>query len=419
MNIWMLNHYATPERHGLSSRHAVLARHLQGRGHRVTVFASAIAHRANRPAATIPLPDGVLYKEELIESVRWRFVRTRPYSNTWQRLRNMHSFRTNVCRATAGLKRPDVIIGSCVHPYAVDAARRLAKRYRCKFVYEIRDIWPESLLDLGAITRWNPVYWDLRRIEKLAFRSADGVIVLFPGMQAYTDRHGVSRDRLCYLPNGIDPALYRSVQSPPKSNPFVVSFLGTHGPANGLDTVVQVAARLQSESRGDILIRLVGDGTRKDACMKMAQKLRLDNIEFREPVPKNELGPLAQASHAFLFCPTPRAAVERYGISPNKLFDYLVNARPIIFSCRSFNNPVEEARAGISVPPGDPDALARAIVELRDMPLEQRERMGINGRRYALEHHDLAKLAGRLEDFLCNLAGEAARGPHDEKQKAA
>jgi len=331
----------------------------------------------------------------------------------------MRSYRANVCRSTPGLERPDVVIGSCVHPYAVDAARRLAGRYGARFVYEIRDIWPESLLDVGGLTRWNPIYWDFRRIELRAFRSADGVIVLFPGMDAYVGAHGVHRDRVCYLPNGIDPELYGPVQDPPDSMPFVLSYFGAQGPPNGLRTAIEAAARLPSESHNDVLIRLVGDGAQKKSLMELAATMRLRNVEFRDPVPKPELTPLAKASHAFLYCHAPMPVVERCGVSANKLFDYLMHARPILFSCRSYNNPVKEAQAGVSVPPGDPEALARAVMQIRNMSPEQRKQMGRNGRRYALKHHDLSQLAGRLEQFLDGLVNGTTSSLARRKRRAA
>jgi lipopolysaccharide/colanic/teichoic acid biosynthesis glycosyltransferase/glycosyltransferase involved in cell wall biosynthesis len=404
MNIWILNQYAVPENGSGGTRHAVLGRYLHEAGHRVTIFPGTFVH-ANGPA--IDLPNGNASFDRFEHAVRFRYVPTRPFRNKAGRLLNMLSYRRSVCRCVGALDRPDVIIGSCVHPLAVDAAIRLARRYAVPFVYEIRDVWPESLVDTGGLSRWHPMYQYFRHLELRAFRAARGVIVLFPGMWSYTDSHGVARDRVAYVPNGVDPTLFQDVDDPPPPKPFVVSYFGAHGLANGLGTVLAAARLLQQDPRGaDVRIRLVGEGPEKRLLERQTDAWGLDNVEFLDPVPKAQLAPLAQSSHAFLFHLRQMPVLERYGIASNKLFDYLMAARPILFACRSYNNPVQEAKAGLTVPPQDPIALANAILRLRDLSAEQRRQMGTNGRAYVMQHHNLADLATRLDTFLRTIVSD-------------
>ncbi len=402
MRIWIINHYAAPKTGSLGTRHAVLAEQLQRQGHEAIIFAAALGHHSGGAGAALAdLAPEQLYGDQQIEGVPWRFIRVSPYANALQRLLNMRSFRRNLLRSVGDLSPPDVVLGSTVHPYAADAGLRLARRYGASFVYEVRDVWPESLADVGALSRRNPLYWHLRGLERKAFRAADGVVILFPGMQAYTQAHGVPPDRICYLPNGVDPSLYASVGPPPKAQPFVVSFFGSHGPANGLMTVLDAAARLESDPRGQgILLRLVGDGTQKAALQEYAQRLHLKNVEFGDSVPKAQLATLAERSHAFIFCLRRMPVIAKYGMSANKLFDYLLWARPVIFACESYNNPVAEAGAGLSIAPEDAPALAEAIIQLRDASPAERDAMGQRGREYVLERHNLTQLGARLESFL-------------------
>ena len=151
-----------------------------------------------------------------------------------------------------------------------------------------------------------------------------------------------------------------------------------------------------------IRLRLIGDGPRKAPLQRLAEELQLNNVAFEPPVAKDQIAGLAAQANAFVFNLVD-AEVFRYGISSNKLFDFLAAARPVIFCCRSSNNPVEEAGAGISVQPGDPEALAAAIVSLAEMPLEQRQALGRAGRQYVEKYHGYQALAQKFASMLDQL----------------
>lgn len=399
MRIVWINHHAVPERGASGTRHAVLARFLAEIGHEVTIVASALPDGRR---ATVTLPDGAGCHDEFEGPVRFRYVRTGPYSSLPGRLRSMTEFRAEVLRCPWNDVRPDVVIGSCVHLHAADAGRRLARSLGVPFVFEVRDLWPDTLVDIGAMSRLHPIYIYLKYIELRLYRDASAVITLLPGMASYLQGHGIPEGRIWYIPNGVDTDLFPDPSPPPSDGPFTVSYFGAHGPANGLDTVVRAAALLKA--RGEpVRFRLVGDGNRKPALRDLAASLGLDNVAFLDPVPKRDLAPLAAESHAFVFHLTDMAVLRRYGISANKLFDYLLAARPVIFACASANNPVAEAGAGVSVPPEDPEALADAVASLVRTPEAERMAMGLRGRAWVREHHDLRRLAGRLAGHLADL----------------
>jgi len=427
MRIWFLNHYAVPGRGSGGTRHAVLAKYLQRRGHKVTIFAADVTHAGGKAVGGQADPrdgqrecDGSSPQDhssipairEVIDGVQWCFVRVRRYRTAVERLLNMRSYRTNVCRSTDGLDSPDVIVGSCVHPYAVDAALRLAHRLRVPFVYEIRDIWPASLADVGALSRWNPLYLHFRQLEIRAFRHAAGVVGVCPGMQRYAAQHGVPADRFLYVPNGIDPELHVDIAPPRAAHPPVITYLGSQGPVNGLMTLVEAAALLHRE-RGDLSprIRLIGDGTERPKLQQRAAELGLPNIEFLDPVPKAQVAAVCQASDAFVYCHRSMPVVAEYGVSANKIFDYLAAARPVVFSCTSWNDPVREAGAGFSVPAGQPGPLADAIARVCELSPDERWRLGNNGRKHVLAQHNLARLAASLEMFLMKIADAETQRP--------
>lgn len=396
MRIVWINHHAVPEQGAAGTRHAVLARFLSEMGHEVLIVASALPDGRH---ATVDLPAGVPHQDILEGPVRFRFVRTGPYSSLPGRLRSMIAFRTGVLRCPWDDLRPDVIIGSCVHLHAADAGRRLARRLGVPFVFEVRDLWPDTLVDIGAVSRLHPIYLYLKYLELRLYREASAVITLLPGMASYLKAHGIREDSVWYVPNGVDTDLFPEPSPPPPDGLFTVSYFGAHGPANGLDTLVRAAAILR-ERGAPVRFCLVGDGNRKHALRELAASLGLDNVAFLDPVPKRELAPLAARSHAFVFHLKDMAVLRRYGVSANKLFDYLLAARPVIFACASANNPVEEAKAGVSAPPDDPEALAGAVLRLMETPESARTAMGLRGRAWVREHHDMRALARRLADRL-------------------
>lgn len=409
MRVWILNHYATPLGGKNASRHAVLGKHLARRGHDVTVFAASLSHGKQEPTHEGEFPEGARFLDEQRDGVRWRFLRTKRYENNRQRFLAMRRFGADALRSLDGLPESDVVIGSCVHPYAVEAARRIGREKGVPFVYEIRDIWPESLADVGGMSPWHPVYRLFRHLELKALRDADGVVTLLPGMTEYVARHGVAEDRVCYVPNGVDPDAFTHVTPPPERDGFLCSYFGAHGPANGLENVVDAAELLQRDGHEHIRFRLIGDGAAKGEVVRRAERAGLHNLEFLEPVVWDELRRHAAESDAFVFNLKTMPVIEKYGLSANKLFEYLVNARPVVFACSSYNDPVAESGAGLSVAPEDPRALADAVLRLSRTEHAKRRQMGARGREHVLAHHDHARLAEKLEGFLGSLVEKRTR----------
>ena len=154
-----------------------------------------------------------------------------------------------------------------------------------------------------------------------------------------------------------------------------------------------------------VRLRMIGDGPLKPSLLTLAEELQLRNVEFADPVPKREIPAVAAEADAFVFNLID-APVFQYGISSNKLFDFLAGARPIIFCCKSSNNPVADAHAGITVLPGDPLALSQAIATLATMPAGDRNEMGRAGRAYVERNHSFDSLAARFAAMLKELVAE-------------
>ncbi|WP_456480998.1 glycosyltransferase family 4 protein, partial [Oceanithermus sp.] len=278
----------------------------------------------------------------------------------------------------------------------------LARRHRVPFVLEVRDLWPQSLVDLGSFSEGHPFIRWLEYIERSLYRRARRIVTLLPGAADHIAHKGGHPGRIVWIPNGVDLRLLPPPSPPEPRESLTFLYAGTHGLANGLQVILEAADRLRTSP---VSFRLVGDGPDKPRLMALAEKKGLTNVVFEPPVPKSRIPDLLREADAFLMV-LRDSPVFRWGVSPNKLFDYMAAARPVIFSVNTPLNPVESAGAGITVPAEDADALAGAALKLLTMSSEERWQMGLRGRKYVEDNHDLGRLACKLESVLRDAAND-------------
>jgi glycosyltransferase involved in cell wall biosynthesis len=312
-------------------------------------------------------------------------------------------------RIALGIGEPDVVIGSSPDLLTALAACWIAYRFSVPFVMEVRDLWPQTILDMGAMSPRHPIIITLRVLEKYLYRRAERIITLLPLAHNYIAACGVPQKKILWLPNGVDLSRFDQISNPGTpgsgSDLFRVMYLGAHGRANALNVLLEAAKIIQDLNYSKIRIVLVGDGPEKPGLIDHAQRMRLKNTEFRDPVPKNAVVRTLLDADG-LIINLEDVAVFKYGISPNKVFEYMAADKPVIFSVQAANNPVEDSHCGITVPPKDPQALARAIIRLSEMSVREREEMGRRGREYVAKHHDISVLAERLERMLVEVVHE-------------
>ena len=406
-SLWILNHYAiSPDMSG-GTRHFDLARELVKKGHEVTIFASGFDHHTRQ---YLKIKPGEKMRVEEYDGVRFVWVNTIPYTkNDWRRVLNMLSYGWRVLRCSRGLPKPDAVIGSSMHPFAALAGWWLARRYKAKFIFEVRDLWPQTAVDMGAMKKNSLPAKLLYAWEKFMYNKAEKIIVLLPYAKDYVASRGISPEKVFWLPNGVN--LERFDHPAPLEegsevaevfeqyrDKFKVVYTGAHGVPNGLDVIVE-AARLIQEKSENIHFILIGEGTEKSRLKEKTQSLELTNITFCEPIPKQAIPSALLAADCLVYS-IPAFNIYRYGVSLNKSFDYLASAKPVVMAGNPQNNIVEEANAGIAVEPENPEALAEAIIKIYELPGEKRIELGENGRRYVEQFYDIKNLATNLESLL-------------------
>lgn len=400
MNIWIINQYAvTPQEPG-GTRHYNLSRELVQRGHEVTIVTSSVNYLTR---ADTHLDGKHRWDQRTIDGVRFLWVASPEYrDNGAARLWNMIAFAGRVHRdiQSAHLKEPDLILGSSPPIFAAFAAARMATSLKVPFVLEVRDIWPRSLVELGNFTPNHPFIRMLDRMEKYLYTTAGLIISPLPAVRSHIEKRCGTQKRVVWIPNGVD--CKRALFCPPSDHPdpFTIMFAGAHNLANDLEPVLDAALLLQQEGwLGKIQFRLVGDGPQKPKLMQRAQQENLRNVRFEDHVAKSQIYAILQQADAFILS-TRNINLYTYGVSPNKLHDYMAAGRPTIVALAASNNPVLLANAGIVVPPEDAKAIAGAAKTLWGLPLQTRSAMGKRAHNYIEEHCDFAILANHLEDAL-------------------
>ena len=395
--VWIVNHYAkTPAQSG-GTRHFDLARYLVDLGWQPLIFAA-------RTETGKELTHTQQVKCQEMDNVRFCWINSPAYEgNGLRRIINMVVFSWKLLNkeTTRGLEQPSVIIGSTVHLLAAAVAALLARRYRVPFIFEVRDIWPETLVALGYTRRYGPIALLLGMLEKWLCRRSSLIVSVLPGYGNYVAERGIRAPEVIYIPNGVNldnigaPLPYR------KQERFRITYLGAHGTANDLHTLVRAMEIIEmSHGTESIECHLIGAGPMKQTLIDYCTEKGLKQVVFHAPVSKNSIVATVSDTEAFVICARKLPSLYKYGVSMNKISDYLAMGRPVIIALESANNPVRDAGAGLCVGPECPEELAQSIMKMAAMNEAKLREMGMRGRRYVEQNHNMKILAKRLADVM-------------------
>jgi glycosyltransferase involved in cell wall biosynthesis len=403
MEIWMINHYAMPPSQPWGSRHVSLGAELVRRGHSVNLFAADFSDIGQTEPHTARRK-GIHWEQALGVKVGW--LPTPAYSdNSWGRGWNTLVFGLRTLRLpTHCSARPDVIYGSTPTLFAALAGLLVARGLGVPFVLEIRDIWPQSLIDMG-MSRLHPFILLSALIERYLYRHSDAIVMLMPNADPHLVAHGAARERIHWIPNGVNFGLVPPVVPPSKKDVLEVMYAGAFGGGNNPEIILDAAAKLRQRGGPPMRFRVIGMGTGEPAMIAKRAALGLDNVLLQPPVPKIQVYSLLSQAD-ILLAPYSKLGVHRFGVSLNKLFDYMAVARPIVFANDASNHPVRDAGCGLECPADDADTLADAIFKLAGMSSQERWELGLRGRRYVEQNHDFARLAVKLEAILAGASRE-------------
>ena len=387
------------------TRHYEMALHLVQNNHRVTIITSPVSYmtggkndQANRQAT------------EDSFSGRLRIIRSYSipalHKSFFHRLLNFFSFMVSSFLKGLAARQVDLVWGTTPPIFQAVTGWLLARLKRVPYVLEVRDLWPDFAIDVGVLN--NHILISASRwLEKFLYRHADHIIVNSPGfiqhISARTDKP------ITLIPNGVDASMFTLNREGLEiknhyglDGKFVVLYAGAHGLANDLITLLEAAEVIINET--NIKIILVGDGKEKPALMAVAEANNLTNVLFLPPISKHQIHSILAASDACLAILKP---IDMFKTTyPNKVFDYMAAAKPVILAIDGvIREVVEAAGCGIFTTPGNSQALADAIRTMAANP-DNAAQMGKNGRFYVEKHFDRAELSTRLEQLFASLVDD-------------
>lgn len=414
-SLLLFNHYAVSPDVGTGTRHYDIGRALAARGYDVTVIASACP-RADHDSGRCRNGEEYVV-ENFLEAPGLRFVWIRTAEEETGLVSRAISMFSYLPRATAVARKlirqhvlpePTWVVGSCVHQFAGLAALRIAREYAVPFIYEVRDLWPETLVGLGGWSQHHPAVVASRLMSKHLYRHADQVVTLLPGSESVIASYGVAASRITVIPNGVDFQRMETASRriPGTEGSFLVVYAGSHGRANALDQLIDAAARLSGTGDPRLKFLLIGSGPEKARLQRRVCEEGIHNVVFADPVPKSYIYALLKGADAF-FLGTLHTGLYDAGMSMNKLMDYLAVGRPIVLACDALQNPVSASGGGYVVSSDRPEQLADAFDHLATMSSADLAAIGERARLYARQHLSIEHLADLWERVLDGQLGAA------------
>ena len=391
MNIVIFNHYFIPPNHSGGTRHYSLAKYLVQQGHQVTIVAANFNHFSKKS-----ITNSKKITRETIDNISIIWLPTPEYiENSLSRIKNMLSYSWQCKNVASLIEQPiDCVIGSSPHLFAAFSAYRFAKKIKAPFVLEVRDLWPESLIQIGKISKWHPLVLLFKKLETYLYRRANQIISLLPDAKKYISQY-TNPDKIHWLPNFIDRQLFWA-KNKISHDPFTIIYLGSHGKANQLDIIIDAAIALEKYPN-KIEFQLIGNGPEKKRLQQKAANY--PHIRFLDAVPKNQVSDYLSKGDAFILALSETELYE-YGVSLNKLYDYMIMAKPIIYIGNSSNNPIKDMQSGVHIPSHDIQKIVDAISHLASLNEIDREKMGNLNRQYVLQHHELSVVGEKLIEII-------------------
>jgi colanic acid biosynthesis glycosyl transferase WcaI len=402
MHILFLSHYFPPEANAPATRTFDHCRRWVAAGHQVTLITCA-------PNC----PSGVVFEgyrnawlqRETVDGIRvlrvWTYLS--PNKGFLKRITNYVSYLVAATLCAMTVRGVDVIVATTPQFFCGWAGVLCSWLLRCPLVLEVRDIWPESIVTVGAIK--NP---RMRRLlewlEIKMYAAARRIVTVGDGYRSRLLDRGVPEEKIAVVPNGVDT---RQFVPPPhfsalalESNDerkFVCAYIGTVGMAHGLEVVLRAAEKLKQAGRTNVEFQIVGDGAERQELETEAKSLALDNIVFTGLIPKSRMPEMIAAADACLVHLKKAELFET--VIPSKIFEIMAMNVPIVMGVPGqAQQIVVEPGAGLAMTPEDEDSLIAAIDAISANADAYR-----NGRRYVARHFDRNVLADRMLDELTRL----------------
>ena len=403
MVIWYISKYASPQKYFFGTRHFYLAEEWTKNNHDVMVFTSNSSHLTDK----LPTFKGHSYFE-IINGVKTYWINTlkldKGNSSSIFRILSWFHFEWQLFRMNKkNIHKPDVVIVSSLSLLTVLNGYWFSKKYKCKFIFEVRDIWPLSLKELGGFSKYNPLILFLSWIEKLGYSKANAIVGTMPNLMEHVE-NVIGKNKKCFtIPQGYSKDFYANqealeddyIEKYIPKNTFVVAYAGTISVNNPIDVLIDAARNLKEFP---IAFLIIGEGNKKEELIQRSSDL--PHVIFAPSIPKKKVNHFL--SFASVCFDSFSSELAKYGLSRNKWIDYMYAGKPIICSYSGFKSMINESNSGSFVDFDNPVALTDEILRYYNMRKEDREVMGENARNYVVNNRSFEKLANDYLEIIKN-----------------
>lgn len=398
--IWYISKYASPLKYGFASRHFYLSKEFNVLGYNSIVITSDSNHVAHFPKFK------KIYNREYIEGVETFFIKTLKYkgSLSLKRILSWVDFEVKLFfMPKKKLSKPDVIIVSSLSLLTIINGFFLKKKFKAKLVFEIRDIWPLTIIETGRFQSSNLFVKVLALIERFGYKQSDVIIGTMPNLSEHVEKI-LGFHKKCYcIPQGVDNEVFSNPEPLPREyidkyipkNKFIIGYAGSIGRTNALETIIE-ASRLLSHNK-KIHFLFVGEGDFLDYFQSKTKDLK--NVTFAPKIKKTQVQTFLQHCN-ILYDSVKTTILYDYGLSRNKWIDYFYAAKPLIVSYSGYKSMINEADCGTFIPSENIDKLMETIILYSKMSEEEIETIGEKGKKWLIQNRTFARLASEYVRLL-------------------
>ncbi|AGL03953.1 glycosyltransferase family 4 protein [Desulfoscipio gibsoniae] len=407
-SIWIFNHYAGTPSVTTGLRHYNFAKYLIKAGYPTTVFASSAIHNSNNNL----IKGKETYITDDSEEVPFVYVKTRNYQdNGKSRILNMIDYYRGLFKVTKYFEKPDLLIASSVHPLTLVAGLKIAKKLDVKCICEIRDLWPESFVAYGIVKKSNPILKLLYAGEKWIYKKADKLIFTMEGGKDYIIEHGWDKEhggpidinKVYHVNNGVDLEQFNynkehyalDDKNLNDETTFKVIYTGSVRRVNNLNSILEAAKLIKNPK---IKIFIWGDGDERLPLQQQCRDNGIDNVIFKGRVDKKYI-PYILCHADVNLLHNDYTPITRYGMSQNKLFDYMAANKPIVSDLITNHDLILRYKLGVVTENQSPQKIKEAIEKFYYMTAEERLALNDNLHRAACDY-DFKNLTNQLINII-------------------
>lgn len=390
-NILIFNQYASTPDTGIGGRHYYLGQKISKLGHSVYLFASSSHHLLRKKIAF----KGNFYVQKISKNFNIIWVKVYKYENSFSFLRVvnwlLYSFKIYKIVCNLKLSKLDIVICSTPSLVSYISVYYLSKKFKSKLIWDVRDLWPLTLIKIGNFSKYNPLIYFLNLIEKFAIKNSDLITSNLSNGSSYFLNRGVKKEKYFLINNGINldgysnSKLHNKYKKRIPKNKFIIGYCGTIGKTNDLRTLIYTAYATREFE--DIHYLIVGQGSYKEVIINLIKKLKIQNISLIDSVPKSEVMKILKCLDV-CYAGFKNSDLYKYGIGLNKLPEYLFSGNPVVLSVNNYKNNFFKKTCIRFIKPENVEVLKKTIFSLKKLTKKEKKVIKKTNLNFVKENYD-------------------------------